>query len=320
MSEPGKNPANPGPGETNPASPGVSIDSVYEAVRRTGGVLVPPPPSGQVADGIRVIPLRTPTLPPAAHTGCYVVGPTTGRGGLVVIDPASPYPEEQSVLDAWLDAEAADGRPPVAIALTHHHGDHIGGAAHLAKRFGCPVAAHADTAERLAGRITIDRLLADGDELVAGEHRARAVLTPGHAPGHLCFAVDDAVIAGDMVAGVGTILIDPSEGDMIEYLASLERLRGLGAARLLPAHGPVITDADGKLREYIAHRLMREGRVAAALRDAGSATATALVAIAYADTPRLLWGLAERSLIAHLVKLERDGVARRTDDGSWSIA
>lgn len=297
-----------------------TIEAVYAAVRRSGGTLVPPPPSGQVADGVRVIPLRTPTLPPAAHTGCYVVGPTTGRGGLVVVDPASPYPEEQAELDAWLDAEAAAGRPPVVIALTHHHGDHVGGASHLAARFGCPVAAHVQTASRLAGRITVDRPLDDGDQLEAGGWRARAVLTEGHAPGHLCFAVGNAVIAGDMVAGIGTILIDPSEGDMAVYLASLERLRGLGAARLLPAHGPVITDADGKLREYVAHRLMREGRVAVALRGAGRASVAALVAVAYADTPRPLWGLAERSLIAHLVKLERDGVARRDDDGTWCAA
>lgn len=293
------------------------IETVYEAIRQVAGFVAPPPPAGDAAPGVRVQPLRTPTLPPAAHTGCYVVGAATGAGELVVVDPASPYPDEQASLDAWLDAEAAAGRRVAAIALTHHHGDHVGGAAHLAARVGAPVVAHPETARRLAGVVRVDRTIDDGDELAAGDVVARAVHTPGHAPGHLCFAVGDALICGDMVAGVGTILVDPSEGDMREYLGSLARMQALAPRLLLPAHGPVITDAAGKLREYVAHRLMREARIAAALADAGAATASALVARAYDDTPRPLWPLAERSLVAHLIKLERDGRARVTDDGTW---
>jgi endoribonuclease LACTB2 len=294
------------------------IEAVYEAIRRVTGTVAPPPPAGDVAAGVRVRPLRTPTLPPAAHTGCYVVGPSEGPGALLVVDPASPYPDEQGALDAWLDAEADAGRPVSAILLTHHHGDHVGGAAHLARRLGCRVAAHAETARRLVGAVEVDWTIDDGDELAAGDVVARAVWTPGHAPGHLCFTVGDAMICGDMVAGVGTILVDPSEGDMAAYLASLERMLGLGASRLLPAHGPVIPDAAAKIREYIAHRAMREARVAEALRAAGRAAARDLVALAYADTPAPLWPLAERSLVAHLVKLERDGRARRADDGAWA--
>lgn len=296
------------------------VEAVYEAIRKVAGFVVPPPPEGPAAEGVRVRPLRTPTLPPAAHTACYVVGPAEGRGGLVVVDPASPYPEEQAALDAWLDAEAAAGRPVATIALTHHHGDHVGGAAHLAARLGAPVAAHAETARRLDGVVRVDHILADGDELEAGGVVARAVFTPGHAPGHLCFAVGDALIAGDMVAGVGTILIDPSEGDMAEYLASLARMLALAPARLLPAHGPVITDAAGTLREYVGHRLMREGKVADALAGAGAARPAELVPVAYADTPAPLWPLAERSLVSHLMKLERDGRARRDPDGTWRPA
>lgn len=276
------------------------------------------PSRGQVAPEVRVFPVRSPTLPPATHTGCYVVGPSEGEGPLLVVDPASPYPEEQAALDAWLDAEIAAGRPLVGIALTHHHGDHVGGAAYLAARLGAPVWAHAATAARLTGRVRVDRMLGDGEVLDLGEVRIDVMFTPGHADGHLCFRVPSgAAIVGDMVAGVGTILIDPDEGDMIAYLASLARL-GSWASRLLPAHGLPIEDGPGKLREYIAHRGMREARVAAALDDAGGAVAArALVAVAYADTPPPLWPLAERSLLAHLVKLERDGRAVRTDDGRW---
>jgi ribonuclease/clavin/mitogillin len=301
VSEPGKSP----------------LDVVYETIRRVSGFVAPPPPAGPVAQDVRVRPLRTPTLPPAAHTGCYVVGPASGRGALVVVDPASPYPEEQAALDAWLDEEAADGRPVATIALTHHHGDHVGGAAHLAARLGVPVAAHRETAARMGGLVT--EILEDGGVLEAGGVEMRAMFTPGHAPGHLCFAVGDALIAGDMVAGVGTILIDPSEGDMTQYLASLEAMAARAPAKLLPAHGPVITDGVAKLREYVAHRLMREGRVVDALRARGPARPDGLVPVAYADTPPPLWPLAERSLVSHLVKLERDGRARRDDDGAWAL-
>jgi endoribonuclease LACTB2 len=293
------------------------VAEAYDEVRRalgatTGGAVsgTAPPSVVGVAAGVRALALRTPTLPPATHTACYLVGPSEGEGEIFVVDPATPYADEQAALDAVLDAEARAGRRVAAVLLTHHHVDHVGAAAHVAAR-GAPVWAHAETAARLPG-VAVDRALGDGDD--AGP--VRAVFTPGHAPGHLCFhdPATGAVIAGDMVAGVGTILIEPSEGDMRAYLASLERMVQLAPRVLLPSHGPVITDAIGKLREYVAHRLMREGKVAGALAAAGRAPARALVPVAYADTPRILWGLAERSLIAHLVKLVADGRARRHGD------
>jgi len=300
----------------------VSVDAVYEQVRvALGSEATTVERSGvvEIVPGIRTLALRTPTLPPATHTACFLVGPSgPRRGAVMVVDPASPYADEQAALDDVLAAEAEAGRPVAAIWLTHHHGDHVGGAAHLAARLGVPVWAHAATAERLAGSVPVHRHLEDGDELEVDGRAVIAVHTPGHAPGHLCFfdRSSGAVIAGDMVAGVGTILIDPSEGDMAEYLGSLERLIALAPARLLPAHGPVIEDAIARLRGYIAHRQMREQRIAAALARAGHAvTARELVPDAYADTPRALWLLAERSLLSHLVKLERDGRARRQPDG-----
>jgi glyoxylase-like metal-dependent hydrolase (beta-lactamase superfamily II) len=144
------------------------------------------------------------------------------------------------------------------------------------------------------------------------------VHTPGHAEGHLCFELGDATIAGDMVAGLGTILIDPDEGDMALYLASLQRLIERGSKTLLPAHGPVITDAAGKLREYIAHRTMREDKVVAALADRRDAALADLLPDVYSDTPAILWPLAERSLRAHLDKLVREHRAREVAPGRWT--
>jgi endoribonuclease LACTB2 len=285
-----------------------TIEALYEQVRslQPAGEADAPPSLTAVAPGVRVLALRTPTLPPAAHTNVYLIGPDDGP--VAVVDPGSPYPEQQAILDRTLVRS-----PPVAVLLTHHHGDHVGGATALAERWQIPIAAHPLTARRLAGKVAVTQLVADGDYA----YGATAVATPGHADGHLCYAIGDATIAGDMVAGIGTILIDPSEGDMAVYLASLERLLALPAMTLLPAHGPAIRDGHGKLREYLAHRRMREAMVEAALRDAPRPVSE-LVADAYRDTPRALWALAERSLLAHLVKLARDRRARDVGGGRWS--
>jgi endoribonuclease LACTB2 len=288
-----------------------SVESLYEQVRAqaaidataldaTPATLVP------VAPGIRVLALRTPTLPPATHTNVYLVGPDAGP--VAVVDPGSPYPDQQAILDTVLTQTSI-----AMVLLTHHHGDHAGGATALAKRWGVPIVAHAATARRLAGRVHVDTTIDDAEVV----HGMTAVFTPGHAEGHLCFELGTAIIAGDMVAGIGTILIDPSEGDMALYLASLERLRARPQATLLPAHGPPITDGHAKLAEYLAHRRMREARVLAALADTPR-TAGELVAIAYSDTPKALWPLAERSLLSHLAKLVHEGRAKNTDGGGWS--
>jgi endoribonuclease LACTB2 len=273
--------------------------------------------------GLAVAALRTPTLPPATHTNCYVIGARE----LIVIDPASPWADEQGALDAALDELAAAGRRVKEIWLTHHHLDHVSGAAHLAARLGVPVAAHPITARLVAERIRVDRLLADGEVVVVPgdeglgipERRLRCVFTPGHAPGHHCYFEETTgfMVAGDMVAGIGTIIVDPDEGDMAEYLASLARMKALGPRALLPAHGPVLTDPPGKIDEYTRHRLWREERVASALGKRGTATPGDLVPEVYQDVPPALFPLAERSLLAHLIKLARDGRARAAEGGRY---
>jgi glyoxylase-like metal-dependent hydrolase (beta-lactamase superfamily II) len=256
--------------------------------------------------------VRTPTLPPATHTNVYLAG----EGQVAVIDPASPYPEEQTALD-----EALSGVEVTLILLTHHHVDHVSGAAHLAERLRVPVAAHRETAARVRGRVEVTRLLEDGEELPYGPGGLRALFTPGHAPGHLCFVdqASRAVVAGDMVASEGTIIVEPDDGgDMAVYLASLARVKAQRAAALLPAHGPPILDADGKVDFYVKHRLEREGRVLAAL-SAEPRTVEELVPPAYPDVPPQVWPLAARSLLAHLYKLRDEG--RAVADGPrWRLA
>jgi glyoxylase-like metal-dependent hydrolase (beta-lactamase superfamily II) len=173
--------------------------------------------------------------------------------------------------------------------------------------------------------VAVTRTISDGETVHAGGATLRAVHTPGHAPGHLVF-VDErtgAIIAGDMVASVGTIVVPPDDGgDMGLYLASLERLRAKRPAALLPAHGPPIAGADAaddKLAFYVKHRLEREARVVAAL-GSEPRTVAELVPPAYPDVPPTIYPLAAHSLLAHLEKLGREGRAVRDDDGRWRLA
>jgi glyoxylase-like metal-dependent hydrolase (beta-lactamase superfamily II) len=260
-------------------------------------------------------PVRTPTLPPATHTNVVLLG----QGRLLAVDVASPYPEEQQRLDATLDQLAPERID--RVLLTHHHLDHVSGAAHLRARLGVPIAAHPLTAERLAGRLGVDELVKEGTELAYGGG-FRVLHTPGHAPGHVCLydSGNGAVIAGDMVASVGTIIVEPDDGgDMALYLSSLLRLLALRPTCLVPAHGPPILGAQARerLAFYLAHRQEREERVLGALGPAPHPVAE-LVPLAYPDVAPAVYRLAAKSLLAHLIKLEREGRARRTGDG-WSL-
>lgn len=262
--------------------------------------------------GVMLFPLLTPTLPPATHTNCYLLGTKE----LLVVDPGSPDEEELARLTRFIHALGPDGLHVKAIVLTHHHGDHVGGAARLAERLGVPVWAHERTADRVD--VEVARTLHDGDVLALDgplPMRWHVLHTPGHARGHVTLvdAATKAAIVGDMVAGVGTIVIDPPEGDMAEYLAQLSRLETLPVSAVYPAHGPVIPDGPGKLREYQLHRAWREQKVLEALRAfGGEVEVSALVERAYDDVAAFVWPIAERNTEAILDKLVAEGRAKRS--------
>lgn len=136
----------------------------------------------------------------------------------------------------------------------------------------------------------------------------RVLHTPGHARGHLCFWLeqDRSVLAGDLVAGLGTIVIDPPEGNMTEYLDSLERLRDMSPGTLLPAHGPAIKNGVDKLRVLIGHRHWREQRILDAW-EAGCRQADEIMEVAYDEVPGIVRPLAERQILAHLERLQSAG-------------
>jgi endoribonuclease LACTB2 len=258
--------------------------------------------------GVVLAALRTPTLPPATHTNCWLLDV---GDGVAVVDPGSPDPAEQALLDGILARLEAEGRPAREVWVTHHHADHLGGAGALAAR-GLPFRAHPLVAGSLPRGATV-RPLSDGEVL---HGRWRVLHTPGHARGHVCFLdeVTGALVAGDMVSTLSTIVIDPPEGDMGQYLRQLERLRGLGVRALYPAHGPAAPAGNAKLDEYLRHRRMRAEKVVAALAPGG--TLAEVTRAAYDDTPDWLLPVAERSCLATLIMLEEEGRAARSGE-SW---
>ncbi len=257
--------------------------------------------------GVLLFPQRTPTLPPASYTNCYVLG----NEETVLVDPGSPYEVEIDRLARALEAlESAEGRRVRAIWLTHHHPDHVGGVRELRRRLGVPVAAHRLTAERLAEMgIPVDEELTDGQEVVLGRgFPVRILHTPGHARGHLCFLEQNhgSMLVGDLIAGFGTIVIDPPEGNMEDYLDSLRRIRDVAPQALFPAHGPATVAAVAKLDEYVQHRQWREGRILAAWQG-GLRQPAAMLESVYDDVPPMARLLAERQIVAHLESLETSG-------------
>ena len=266
------------------------------------------------AAGVERLPLRTPTLLPATHTNSYFVG----RRDFYLVEPSSPYGAEQARLHDLIEGRIERGHRLLGVIATHHHPDHVGGARAVCERFGAPLMAHARTRDKLAGRVTVHRLLDESDTRLGDPVGLDlAVLhTPGHAPGHLCLHERTAgwMIVGDMLSSLSTIVIDPDDdGDMDDYVAQLRRMASLAPTTLFPAHGDPVADGAAALGAYVAHREAREEKLRRAV-GAGADTLAAVVARAYDDAPVWLWPVAAKSARAHLERLRRRGKITMTGD------
>ena len=258
-----------------------------------------------------IILAPNPSLMTGPGTNTIILG--SGIEGATVIDPAVDDPDYLADL-----IRAGEERGGLRrILITHGHSDHTGGAAALHTRLNIPIYAFSR-----AGFPIAEREVADGTIFPVGDDTLRAVHTPGHRFDHLCFLLENQRIlfAGDLLAGVGTIVIVPPEGDMLDYLASLSRLQTLDLASIVPAHGPIITNPQAKLAEYIEHRLQREQQILAILQvNPRGIAIPAIVQQIYIDTDPALHAMAARSVEAHLLKLEREGRAQHENEDVWVL-
>jgi glyoxylase-like metal-dependent hydrolase (beta-lactamase superfamily II) len=242
-------------------------------------------------------------------TGTYLIG----RDEVAVIDPG---PLQDDHLAALL--RALDGVTVSHILVTHTHIDHSPLAAALKAATGAPVLgfgpnpAHGSAGE-LSGDLDFDpdQRLEDGAILTGKGWTLETIHTPGHASNHLCFALreEGSVFTGDHVMGWSTTVVSPPDGDMADYMASLDKLRRRPEKLYIPSHGPEIADGPGWTRGLLGHRRQREAAIVRRL-EAAPSTVPELVAQIYRGLDSRLVGAAGRSVLAHLIKLEAEGKVR----------
>lgn len=262
-----------------------------------------------------------PNPSPFTFTGTQVH--LVGTSDLAVIDPG---PDDPAHIDALL--RAIDGRPVVAIVVTHTHRDHSPGARPLAAATGAPIVGCAPLALDDAGiradasfdrDHAPDRAMSEGERVGGDGWTLEAIATPGHTSNHLAFALPEtaALFSGDHVMGWSTSIVSPPDGDMGAYIASLDKLLQRDDRRYYPAHGDPIETPRRLVRGMIGHRKQREGQILRLLA-AGAHGVPAMVERMYVGIDPRLFPAAERSVLAHLIDLDRRGlVAARGEE--WEL-
>jgi glyoxylase-like metal-dependent hydrolase (beta-lactamase superfamily II) len=245
-----------------------------------------------------------------------------GTDEVAVIDPGPDVPEHLDALEA-----AIGGQRVVAIMCTHTHRDHSPAARPLAERTGAPVIGCAPLALETVGPradasfdgdYAPDRVLGDGEAIQINGDDVTAVATPGHTSNHLCFSYRGALFSGDHVMGWSTTVVFPPDGDMADYMASLDKLRKRDERIYYPAHGPAVTNPQQYLRHLAGHRLQREKQILRLVREQARDIPD-IVSNAYPGLDPRLTAAAGGSVLAHLLDLERRGLVEQQQD-IWKAA
>ncbi len=260
-----------------------------------------------VAPGVRRIVANNPGPFTFHGTNTYIVG----TGEVAVIDPGPDDPAQTAAI-----LRALQGEKITHVVLTHSHLDHSPGSRALARAAGAPIVGAlpappgdgAPPIEAADPDFEPEILLGDGDVLAGPGWALSAVFTPGHMSNHYCFAFaeGDVLFSGDHVMGWNTTIVSPPDGNMADYLASLEICMARSDALYLPGHGPPITNPAPFVRAYLGHRRMRETQILDALGD-GLHTVPAMVARLYAHLPERMHWAAGRSVLAHLENMVETG-------------
>ncbi len=250
-------------------------------------------------------------------TGVYIIG----TGEVAVIDPGPETPNHIGALDAALDGERV-----THVFVTHHHLDHSPMARPLAERHGATVYGYGGALNAPAGgevRLEAgddlgfkpDVEIRDGATFKGPDWTIEALHTPGHTSNHMCYALaeENTLFCGDHVMAWSTSVISPPDGDMGDYLRSLERVRARGFDTLWPTHGPAVEDPDAFIGAYIAHRRHREAQIFEQLK-AGREVIIDMVKGMYADIDRRLYPAAAHSVLAHMIQLVKEGRVATTGE------
>lgn len=275
----------------------------------------------QVAPLVRRVLACNPSAFTYTGTQSYIVG--DGRD-VAVIDPG---PDEAEHIDALLDA-VGDARI-AAICCTHTHRDHSPAVAPLVERtgakvIGCSALSLKDDGPRMDDAFdttyTPDQVMSDGDTIGGEGWTLSAVATPGHTSNHLCYSVGEtgALFTGDHVMGWSTSVVSPPDGDMTDYMASLKKLYDRQDEIYFPAHGPAVEKTRQFIRGMIGHRRQRENQILRLLERDVSRIPD-MVPQMYRGVDERLWPAAGRSVLAHLIDMERKGLATRDGD-DWTLA
>jgi glyoxylase-like metal-dependent hydrolase (beta-lactamase superfamily II)/8-oxo-dGTP pyrophosphatase MutT (NUDIX family) len=278
----------------------------HEAIDDIEGSLRGTPVGSEGVISVRLSPLVHVVIAPnAGHmtgpgTNTYIVGADPS----VIIDPAVDD-------GAYLEAVLKVAPQPASILVTHRHPDHTGGIRALVERYRCPVRAFGPAT---AGGVDVEPV-EDGEMIDLERARLQVLHTPGHSSDHVCFYLEAAasLFAGDNILGEGTAVIAPPDGNMRDYLTSLERLRVLKIDRIYPGHFRPLDGGSAVIDGYLQHRRLRREAVLDAIRT-GRGTIPAIVAVVYRDTPSHLHPVAALQVQAMLDMLLEDGVVQRREE------